>query len=140
MPAQATEASALLRIIRSDPELRRAVLTDPDHYGSNDSRIRVATSWAIGLSVTAVVVLTVAQAMIFFVMPLPESHLRGLIPDWQLRLANLGPLSTQLLTCVFVWSLAETLATRRERRIARKLLDALAPGFDRRGLRLRPGD
>jgi hypothetical protein len=133
MPAQA-DASALRQIIRNDPELRRAVLIDPDHSGSNDARIRVATSWAIGFSVAAVVVLTVAQAMSFFWMPLPESHLRDLIPDWQLRLANLGPLSTQLLTCVFVWSLAETLARRRERRIARKLLDALAPGFDRRGL------
>jgi hypothetical protein len=131
MPAQAMDASTLLRLIRADPELRQAIGVA---YGSSEASVRSETRWAIGFSAAVLVVLMASQAVISFVTPLPANNLQGLIPDWQLRLASFGPLSMQFLVGVFVWSLTKSLAARRERRIARKLLDALAPGFDRRGL------
>jgi hypothetical protein len=136
MPVQAMDASALLRLIRSDPELRQAVMIDPLHRGSSEASVRAQTRWAIGFSLTFLLVFGAAQAIAYLWTPLPENELSGMLPAWMLRVATLGPLSMQLLVGVFVWTLTKALAVRRERRIAHKLLDALAPGFDRRGLGL----
>lgn len=137
MPSNSGDTSTILGIIRNDPELRRAVLMDPDHAGMSDERSRVATKWAIGFNATILLVLAAAEAILLLSVPMPPSGLDGFVPAWQLRLGSLGPLFLQLMAGVFVWNIATGLAYRREGRIARKLIDALVPDFDRGRLGLR---